>query len=45
MRVKFLAAVFAAVVIAIGGYMLATWEIPVPAQRVEKPIADERLPR
>ncbi len=28
-----------------GGYWLVTWDIPVPAERVEKPIADDRLPR
>ena len=28
-----------------GAYFLATWDFPVPTQRVEKPIPDEQMPR
>lgn len=42
---KRLLVVLIVVVVGGGGYFLATWDIPAPTQRVEKPIADERLPR
>lgn len=45
MRIVILLPILIVAAIAAGGYMLAAWEIPVPSQRVEKPIADERLPR
>lgn len=42
---KRLFAVLVAVVLLGGGWLLATRDFPAPAERVVKPISDDRLPR
>ena len=42
---KRLLAIVIAVVLIGGGWLLATRDFPAPAERVVKPISDDRLPR
>ena len=42
---KRLLAILVAAVLVGGGWLLATRDFPAPAERVVKPISDDRLPR
>ncbi len=44
---KFVLIVVAVVLVAVigGGVFLATWTIPAPADKIERPVADDRMPK
>ncbi len=44
---KFLFIVLSLLAVAIGGggVFLASWNIPAPAQKIEKPVPDDKMPK